>query len=339
MHPTERTKAAESALLAHGKTQKGLKTNKRKSKPKSNPDEHCENCNRDRHLKVDCWSKGGGKEGQGPKQKKSKGNDKGPEVAAVAESKPDDDELFVFTCTLHLLLMATGPCISGTSLRVYIDSGATSHYCPDKSKFITYKPITGRNIVAADGHMLKALGIGDIRIELPNSLSNTHALLKEAVHAPEMAFMLISISKLNQAKCTVMFNNGICTISNLSGKIMAKILCSDGLYRLALAEPAKLIDHVNVALVKMDINKAHRKLGHIAHAAIRHAISTGRITSIQVDSTSKVEFCEPCAKAKCWGFVISILIGSTGMELKAKNISKKSLSYQKTVSILVSISF
>ena len=33
--------------------------------------------------------------------------------------------------------------------------------------------------------------------------------------------------------------------------------------------------------------------------------------------------------APCWGFAISRLIGSTGMELKAKNISKKSLSCQK----------
>ena len=31
----------------------------------------------------------------------------------------------------------------------------------------------------------------------------------------------------------------------------------------------------------------------------------------------------------CWGFAISILIGSAGTELKAKNISKKSSSYQK----------
>ena len=35
------------------------------------------------------------------------------------------------------------------------------------------------------------------------------------------------------------------------------------------------------------------------------------------------------ASGVCWGFVISILIGSAGTELKAKNISKKSLSYQK----------
>ena len=173
----------------------------------------------------------------------------------------------MFTCTLHLSLIATGPHISGTSLSACIDSSTTSHYCPDKSKFITYKPITGRNIIAADGGMLKALGIGDVRIELPNSLSKTYALLKKAIHAPEMAFMLILISKLNQVKCTVIFNNGICTISNPSGKIMAKIPCSDGLYRLALAELVKLIDHVNVALVKMDINEAHWKLGHIAHVS------------------------------------------------------------------------
>ena len=88
-------------------------------------------------------------------------------------------------------------------------------------------------------------------------MNKTHALLKEAIHALEMAFMLILISKLNQVKCTVIFNNGICTISNPSGKIMAKIPCSDGLYRLALAEPVKPIDHANVALVKMDINEAH----------------------------------------------------------------------------------
>ena len=31
----------------------------------------------------------------------------------------------------------------------------------------------------------------------------------------------------------------------------------------------------------------------------------------------------------CWGFAISILIGSAGTELKAKNISKRSPSYQK----------
>ena len=96
-------------------------------------------------------SNGGGKEGQEPGQKESKGNDEGPEVVAVTEGKPDDDKLFTFACTLHLSLKVNSPHVAGTSFSACIDSGATSHYCPAKSRFITYKPITSRNIVAADG--------------------------------------------------------------------------------------------------------------------------------------------------------------------------------------------
>ena len=34
----------------------------------------CHNCKKKGHLVKDCWAKGGGKEGQGPKRKKGKGN-------------------------------------------------------------------------------------------------------------------------------------------------------------------------------------------------------------------------------------------------------------------------
>ena len=49
---------------------------------------------------------------------------------------------------------------------------------------------------------------------------------------------------------------------------------------------------------KMSINEAHRKLGHLAYSAVAHAISKGYITGIELDTTSKHEFCEACAKAK-----------------------------------------
>ena len=48
----------------------------------------------------------------------------------------------------------------------------------------------------------------------------------------------------------------------------------------------------------MTISEAHHKLGHIAHTAIKHAISQGHITGIELDPDSKPEFCEPCAKVK-----------------------------------------
>ena len=50
--------------------------------------------------------------------------------------------------------------------------------------------------------------------------------------------------------------------------------------------------------MKMSINEAHRKLGHMAQSAVKYAITKGMIAGIELDLDSKVEFCEACAKAK-----------------------------------------
>ena len=48
----------------------------------------------------------------------------------------------------------------------------------------------------------------------------------------------------------------------------------------------------------MTISEVLRRLGHISHTAIKHAISSGQITGINLDMDLKPEFCEPCAKEK-----------------------------------------
>ena len=78
-------------------------------------------------------------------------------------------------------------------------------------------------------------------------------------------------------------------------KTLATIPKSDRLYRLVMP---KHIDYTNIVSVKRSIHKAHYKLGHTAHAAVKHAILSGMITSIELDPLSKPEFCETCAKAK-----------------------------------------
>lgn len=48
----------------------------------------CFNCHKKVHRKADCWAKGGGKEGQGPKSKKGKdGQGGGDSASAAAEVK------------------------------------------------------------------------------------------------------------------------------------------------------------------------------------------------------------------------------------------------------------
>ncbi|KIM78408.1 hypothetical protein PILCRDRAFT_11124 [Piloderma croceum F 1598] len=100
----ECTKSAESALAAHGKKWKKGKGGQGKKPEKPELDELCDNCNRPGHTKPNCWSKGGGKEEQGPRQKKSKKGEKKDESASVAEVK--DEELFAFTCTSDYVTVA-----------------------------------------------------------------------------------------------------------------------------------------------------------------------------------------------------------------------------------------
>ena len=133
------TKAAESALLVHGKKDKRSKTAKTKKGAKPTTNKHCDNCGKDGHIKENCWAKGGGKEGQGPKQRKLKKDKTSPQLAAVAEDKLTDDNLFAFTCTSGFSAITESNPISANPLAACIDSDASSHYCPDRSKFINYR--------------------------------------------------------------------------------------------------------------------------------------------------------------------------------------------------------
>ena len=113
-----------------------------------------------------------------------------------------------------------------------------------------------------------------------------------------MAFTLISVSRLDAAKYQVTFKDGQRAIKSPQGRMMATIPLTNGLYRLPDPVHNDNINYVNISLVKLDINQAHRKFGHIAHAAVKYAINNGKIVGIELDPNIKPEFCEACAKAK-----------------------------------------
>ena len=297
----ERSKYSEQALAAHGKHKGKGKGKSRgdggKGKEKAlNADSEvtCHNCGKTGHKKPDCWAKGGGKEGQGPKQKK-KG--KKAEAAVVAAVNDGDDELFAFTCTSDFANVAEALQLPKSRLGTCIDSGASRVYSPDRSKFANYKEID-RSITTTDGRQLKAVGMGDLEIDMPNGSKTTKMILKDAIHAPEMAFTLISISRLDKAGYQVTFKKGMCTIIDPKGQVIATIPHSEGLYRITANKSQKDQQFAAAASGKMTITEAHRKLGHIAYGAITHAITNEYITGIELDRNSKPEFCEACAKAK-----------------------------------------
>ena len=292
------TKNAESTLTALGKKQRTGKHRSNKGKEKSTPGVTCENCKNAGHTKADCWAKGGGKEGQGPRGRNSKKGEKKAETAAAVEATSNTDEIFAFTCTSDYVEVANALNVPKSQLGACIDSGASQHYSPDRNAFINYSPINNTTITTANSRKLKVLRKGDVWIELPNGAKRTKTILKEVIHAPDMAFTLISVGQLDNAKCSATFSNGMCTIHNPSGRTMATMPCANGLYRVTAPEDPPTVNYASIAMVKLTISEAHRKLSHIAPLAIKYAIAKGHITGIQLDPESKPEFCEACAKAK-----------------------------------------
>ena len=79
---------------------------------------------------------------------------------------------------------------------------------------------------------------------------------------------------------------------------MATIPQADGLYGLFDLYKSNPLGHVNIVAGKMSISEAHCRLGHISHTTIKHAITSGQITGINLDMDLKPDFCRLCAKAK-----------------------------------------
>ena len=251
------------------------------------------NCKKPGHLDTNCYAKGGRKESQALWIKKS---DKKPEAVVVAA---DDKEgaLNAFTCTSNYAAMAQILDVSKSRLETCMDSGASKDYWPDCTKFTNYKSVQ-RNITTANERTLNATGIGDLYLDLPNRSEKTSIVFKNAVHAPDMAFMLISISCLNKAGFSVTLNKGMCMVKDSKAKTIATIPHSNELYKTAAQMSRNTTKTTNTTSAKMSISKAHHKLGHIAHSTIQHTVSNGFIIGVDLHNKSKPEFCEACAKAK-----------------------------------------
>jgi gag-polypeptide of LTR copia-type/GAG-pre-integrase domain len=266
------------------------------------------NCGRRGHTKDQCWSKGGGKEGQGPDWWKTAGkqasanivestptSDEPENYAMLTYNVPDDPTALVCTSDFHSEAHAISN-HAGTIL----DSGASRHFSPDRSKFLNYQELVNPEpIRAADGRTFSALGKGDIQVELPNGDQKpTPITLKNAYYSPHMAFTLMSVSCVDQAGYSLFIKGGTCIICSPKSNIIGRIPEVRGLYHVSdsLALPRA---HVASAAVKqISISELHQQMGHINHEDLRQMVEKGMVTGINLDLMSKPEFCEACIKAK-----------------------------------------
>ena len=212
--------AANSALIAKEKPKKGKGQDKGDKKRKK-----CFNCGKLGHIAADCWGPGGGKEGQGPKQQKAGKGKASANVATTAESSetsPHQEYAFITTIPR--------PSRDRSSVNVVPDSGASSHFCPEREKFTNFVECT-TTVTTADKRTFEAIRRGDAEITIPNGNSKSTIKLRDALYAPEMQSILISVPKLDRNGFAAIFKSRGCTIIAPNGQTIGKIPLSDGLYQ------------------------------------------------------------------------------------------------------------
>ncbi len=320
-------KSHAALAAAHGKSKGSSEGGKGKNEKgkgkKSGP--KCTNCKLKGHTNEKCFAKGGGMEHQAPdwwKQKqeaKSKEPKKESANAATASSSkgenhayvtvgptdfvPLDDEDFTsFVITSGHNHEAYGV---SSSTDLIVDCGASSHFSPDKFKFVNFEAIPPEPIRAADGHTFSAIGCGDLVVNLPvkNGENGPPITLKRVYYAPKMAFTLVSVACLDKAGCSLTIEDGECQIRSPRPyrTILGSVPRVNNLYRLdssAIQGPEPPKHYANVASGPISISELHYRMGHVNFQTLREMVRKGAVEGVELDSSPTPSFCEFCVRGK-----------------------------------------
>ena len=165
--PTAVTRAAiqeyeKRTLRKENKSQDEAFAAAEANKNKSKRDVECFNCKRKGHYKSECWAKGGGNEGGGPKKPQDKdksNNGKDATNTARAESSSEDESWAVIVEAddapsegephdMQSALIASSA-LTRSESELY-DSGASRHMSPFQHRFTNLHSIPPRPITAAN---------------------------------------------------------------------------------------------------------------------------------------------------------------------------------------------
>lgn len=113
---------------------KGNKGGKSGRKSTGDPNVECYNCHKKGHMSKDCWAKGGGKEGQGPRGRRGPNRGNKSNQAQETNSSLNDVSYMALPNNKH------------TQYDWYFDTATTSHICTQRDAFIDYYPLHNSTI-------------------------------------------------------------------------------------------------------------------------------------------------------------------------------------------------
>ncbi|KAG8786664.1 hypothetical protein FRC15_010949 [Serendipita sp. 397] len=252
--------------------------------------EGCSNCGKKNHRFEDCWSKGGGKEGQGPKQRRKKKKENG--TANKAEDAPASE--------VNLAYMAYNVVVPSedSSDSWWLDSCASNHMCVNKSLFTSYK--LENQEMKGIGGSLAVRGIGTVIVKFKVGDKITRLTLRNVRHTPDFNCNLISLARLAEEGTTFEGGKGIMRLVDKDHQVVGIGRVKRGMYMAdAIGEIAPQPTAMMVNTEALSWDEWHRRYGHLAYSSINTLQKKNMVSGLIIDEGTKpAEHCEVCTKAK-----------------------------------------
>ncbi|KAJ3492393.1 hypothetical protein NLJ89_g11253 [Agrocybe chaxingu] len=187
--------------------------------------------------------------------------------------------------------------ISTDKCPFYIDTGATAHISPDRTDFITLRPIAAHTIKGVGSSFIMAIGCGDIKLRISRG---KYLILRDALFVPAAAVRLISVSSvIIDSNATLLFDNDACYINDKSTRALlarGSFLPDKRLWSLDLHSPTA--EHAYTLTQAPDLETWHRCLGHANYQTVQEMARKGMVEGMPASLSSKASKCESCILGK-----------------------------------------
>ena len=138
----------------------------------------------------------------------------------------------------------------------------------------------------ADGSALDVVGMGDVRILLPN---RSVWLLEKVRHIPKLRRNLISVGQLDDEGHAILFVGGTWKVTK-EARVLARGKKTDTLYMTSSPR-----DIIAVADASTDTSLWHRRLGHMSEKGMKMLLSKGKLPELKFID---FDMCESCILGK-----------------------------------------
>jgi hypothetical protein len=256
----------------------------------------CGNCNKPGHAAAQCYSKGGGMEGQGPRQWKKR----------EQEEKEKEKKESVHQATEDLAFAVSLQPNGFPSHAWLADSAASSHIANDIQMFTSLSP--DHISIKSVGATAQSLGRGSITLTLKIGDKSIPITLNDVLYVPSAPNCLLSLGRIDKTPGAKICwkGNGVILIE----KSVIRVKSTDNYVYLVHGKadlhtdyppiPKPLHEMASLATaMKISWNEAHRRLGHISISSMKTLLNGNMITGLEVDqSTDPSIQCESCIQAK-----------------------------------------